>query len=91
MKFEPSLYSLEQQQHTHVNPDEAIDTKRREEELTLTSNQLGTLHNVSVRMVDGDFESCNTRGKVWSITSAVSFGIVQQTLEQAWLETSFLF
>lgn len=61
MTFEPSLCSLEQQRHTHVNPHEAIHTKSREEERTLTSDQLGALHNVSVRVVDGDFESCNTR------------------------------
>lgn len=64
MKFEPSLYSLEQQQHTYVNPDAAIHAKSREEEWMLTSDQLGTLHNMSVRMVDGDFESCNTKDRV---------------------------
>lgn len=82
MKFEPSLYSLEQQRHIHVNSVAAIHTKSREEERTLTSDQLGALHNVSVRMVDGDFESCNTRDKVWSITSASAHGLVQQASEQ---------
>lgn len=64
MKFEPSLYSLEQQRHTHVNPDASDPHKEQRKERMLTSDQLGTLHNMSVRMVDGDFKSCNTREKV---------------------------
>lgn len=91
MKFEPSLYLLEQQRHTHVNPDAAIHTKRSEEERTLTSDQLGTLHNVSVRMVDGDFESCNKKDKVQLIPSCSLHRFVQQASEQTPLETSLLF
>lgn len=36
--------------------------KTKIEELMLTSDELSALDNVSVRMVDGDFKSCNKEG-----------------------------
>lgn len=59
--------------HTHVNPDALVHTDTREEDRALTSDQLGTLHNVSVRMVDGDFKSCNTRE---GLINQSSFGLL---------------
>lgn len=34
-----------------------------EEERMLTSDELCALHHMSVRMVDGDFKSCNKNGQ----------------------------
>lgn len=45
--------------HTEISKEEF----HKVEELMLTSDKLSALDNMSVRVVDGDFKSCNKRGQ----------------------------